>query len=102
MTAQTRGWSRRTVVLLMATNTIFMVASSLQRHHAHLTFGLDLGNVDQAIWNTLPGRPLGMTTLPAAAAGCLPSLPRLPWPAKRNCRHFVALAKTEPMCYNRR
>ena len=83
MTAQSRRSSRGTVVLLMAAYAIFMVAFTLQRHHAHLTFGYDLGNVDQAIWNTLHGRPRGVTTLPGGAAGCLPSLPRSPWPAKK-------------------
>lgn len=89
-----RGWrtSRGTIGLQMAAYAIFMIACSLQRHYAHQTFGFDLGNVNHAIWNTLPGRPLGMTTLPGGATGCLPSLPRSPWPAKRNCRDFVALA----------
>jgi uncharacterized membrane protein len=57
-------WSQSAVILVMAAYAIFMVAFTLPRHQAHLTFGYDLGNVDQAIWNTLHGRPLGLTTVP--------------------------------------
>lgn len=52
------------ITILVVAYIAWFLSFSLQRHHAHITAGFDLGNVDQAIWNTLHGRPLGMTTVP--------------------------------------
>jgi uncharacterized membrane protein len=43
--------------------TAFFIAYSLQKHAAFQTTGFDLGNHDQAMWNTLRGKPLAMTTM---------------------------------------
>jgi uncharacterized membrane protein len=37
---------------------------TVQRHNAFLTSAYDLGNFDQAIWNTSQGRPFAMSNLP--------------------------------------
>lgn len=58
------SWSYLFLIILVLTYCLFFSAYTLQRHHAHLTAGFDLGNVDQAIWSTLHGIPLGNTTTP--------------------------------------
>lgn len=40
---------------------IYFSAFSIQRHRAFLTNASDLGQIDQAIWNSLQGRPLEFT-----------------------------------------
>lgn len=40
---------------------IYFSALSIQRHRAFFTNASDLGQIDQAIWNTLQGRPLEFT-----------------------------------------
>jgi len=41
----------------------FFTVYNLQQHAAFQTTGYDLGNYDQAMWNTLHGKPLAMTTV---------------------------------------
>ncbi len=41
------------IILLFA---LFFAALAVQQHNAYLTNGLDIGNVDQALWNTAHGR----------------------------------------------
>src|SRR5437667_4629752 len=45
----------------MMAYSAFFSALSIQRHRAFLTHGSDLGQIDQAIWNTLHGHPLEHT-----------------------------------------
>lgn len=49
------------VWLLIVAYGIFFSALSVQRHRAFLTNASDLGQIDQAIWNSLQGRPLEAT-----------------------------------------
>ncbi len=42
---------------------IFFSALAVQQHRAYLTNGLDIGNVDQALWNTAQGRLLRFTLM---------------------------------------
>ena len=49
-----------TVIVVYAA---FFGAYSLQKHAAFQTSGFDLGNHDQAMWNTLRGKPLAITTV---------------------------------------
>ncbi|MCB0197712.1 MAG: DUF2079 domain-containing protein, partial [Anaerolineae bacterium] len=42
---------------------LFFSALAIQQHRAFLTNGLDLGNVDQALWNTAQGRFLQFTLM---------------------------------------
>lgn len=49
------------VSLLIVAYGVYFSAVSIQRHRAFLTNASDLGQIDQAIWNTLQGRPLEFT-----------------------------------------
>ena len=49
------------VWLLILAYGIFFSALSIERHRAFLTHASDLGQIDQAIWNTLQGRLLEQT-----------------------------------------
>jgi len=49
------------VVALTVLYIVFFSALSIRQHRAFMTHGYDLGNVDQAVWNTLHGRFLRMT-----------------------------------------
>jgi uncharacterized membrane protein len=51
------------LLIIMISYAAFFIAYSLQKHAAFQTAGFDLGNYDQAIWNTLRGKPLAMTTV---------------------------------------
>ena len=42
---------------------LFFGALAVQQHRTYLTHGLDLGNVDQALWNTAQGRFLQFTLM---------------------------------------
>ncbi|MDX1521206.1 MAG: DUF2079 domain-containing protein [Anaerolineae bacterium] len=42
--------------LFILTFALFFSSLALQQHHAFQTNGLDLGNVDQALWNTAQGQ----------------------------------------------
>jgi uncharacterized membrane protein len=41
----------------------FFTVYNLQQHAVFQTTGYDLGNYNQAMWNTLRGKPLAMTTI---------------------------------------
>ncbi|MDQ7030518.1 MAG: DUF2079 domain-containing protein [Ardenticatenia bacterium] len=43
---------------------LFFAALAVQRHNAFLTTAFDLGNYDQAVWNTARGRPFQLTNIP--------------------------------------
>jgi uncharacterized membrane protein len=43
---------------------VYFSIYTVQRHNAFLTSAYDLGNFDQAIWNTSQGRPFAMSNLP--------------------------------------
>ncbi|GAB4568580.1 MAG: hypothetical protein Kow0047_21540 [Anaerolineae bacterium] len=49
------------VALAAIAYIIFFSALSIARHEALLTNAYDLGNVDQAVWNTAHGKPLAFT-----------------------------------------
>jgi len=51
------------LIMLIAVFAIFFSVLSIQQHRAFLTNGLDLGNVDQALWNTAQGRFLQFTIM---------------------------------------
>lgn len=49
------------VWLMLLAYGVYFSALSIQRHRAFLTNASDLGQIDQAIWNSLQGRPLEFT-----------------------------------------
>jgi len=49
--------------ILILTYTVFFSTLAIQQHQAFLTHGLDLGNVDQALWNTAQSRFLQFTLM---------------------------------------
>ncbi|NJN99730.1 MAG: DUF2079 domain-containing protein, partial [Anaerolineales bacterium] len=49
--------------LLILAFALFFSALAVQQHRAFQTNGLDLGNVDQALWNTAQGRFLNFTLM---------------------------------------
>jgi uncharacterized membrane protein len=51
------------VLLGIVTFALFFSSLAVQQHRAFLTNGLDLGNVDQALWNTAQGRFLRFTLM---------------------------------------
>ena len=51
------------VMLLIILFALFFSALALQQHRTFQTNGLDLGNVDQALWNTAQGRFLHFTLM---------------------------------------
>ncbi|MDW8098673.1 MAG: DUF2079 domain-containing protein [Anaerolineae bacterium] len=55
------GWSGALVALLIIAYTVFFSAITIARHNGLETNAYDLGNVDQAVWNTAHGRPLAFT-----------------------------------------
>ncbi len=50
-------------LLLILAFAVFFGALAVQQHRAFQTNGLDLGNVDQALWNTAQGRFLNFTLM---------------------------------------
>jgi uncharacterized membrane protein len=50
-------------LIFVAAFAIFFSALAIQQHHTFQTNGLDLGNVDQALWNTAQGRLLHFTLM---------------------------------------
>jgi uncharacterized membrane protein len=51
------------LILLIVAFAVFFSALAVQQHHTFQTNGLDLGNVDQALWNTAQGRFLQFTLM---------------------------------------
>ncbi|GIK41457.1 MAG: hypothetical protein BroJett011_52900 [Chloroflexota bacterium] len=54
------------LILAMAAYAAFFTAQLLLHHYSFGSRSLDLGNMDQAIWNTLHGRPFHQTNQPGA------------------------------------
>jgi uncharacterized membrane protein len=57
----TRRWGFFITLLGVLAFTVWFGALSVARHQAFQTAGYDLGNADQALWNTAHGRPLQFT-----------------------------------------
>ncbi len=55
------AWDEAFVLVLIIAYTIFFSAITIARHNGLETNAYDLGNVDQAVWNTAHGRPLAFT-----------------------------------------
>ena len=58
-----RRWSEGTLWALMAAYALFFGTRVVLEHNAFQTTAFDLGNVDQAVWNTIHGRPFAMTNI---------------------------------------
>jgi len=52
-----------TVWVFILAYILFFGALTLHKHDAFQSTAFDLGNVDQAVWNTLHGRPFAMTNI---------------------------------------
>ncbi|MEM7029467.1 MAG: DUF2079 domain-containing protein [Chloroflexota bacterium] len=48
---------------LITVFSVMFIALALNRHQTFQTNGFDLGNVNQAVWNTAQGRPLAFTNM---------------------------------------
>ena len=57
------AWPVLAVWGLVALYIIFFGVLTIQQHNAFQTTAFDLGNVDQAVWNTRHGRPFHMTNI---------------------------------------
>jgi uncharacterized membrane protein len=59
--------ARRIALILLAglilAYAVFFGLLTVRKHNAFQTTAFDLGNVDQAVWNTRHGRPLAMTNI---------------------------------------
>ncbi len=56
-------WSEVAVWLMIVAYIAFFGTVTVLKHQAFQTTAFDLGNVDQAVWNTQQGRPLAMTNI---------------------------------------
>ena len=56
-------WARVMLWSLILLYVLLFGLISVQRHRAFLTTAFDLGNFDQAIWNTLHGQPFRLTNI---------------------------------------
>jgi uncharacterized membrane protein len=56
------------LLIVMIVYATFFTVYNLQQHAAFQTTGYDLGNYDQAMWNTLHGKPLAMTTMSSVSS----------------------------------
>jgi uncharacterized membrane protein len=64
MAARVRAWRLEWVVWAMiAIYIAYFSTLTILQHNAFQTTAFDLGNVDQAVWNTRHGRPLAMTNI---------------------------------------
>ncbi len=61
--AGSRRWIEGALWAMMAAYALFFGSLAVLRHNAFQTTAFDLGNVDQAVWNTIHGRPLAMTNI---------------------------------------
>jgi len=58
------GWAARAILwALIVLYIAFFGILTVQKHNAFETTAFDLGNVDQAVWNTRHGRPFAMTNI---------------------------------------
>ena len=56
-------WGAIGCIILIVAFGFFFSALAVQQHRTYLTHGLDIGNVDQALWNTAHGRFLHFTLM---------------------------------------
>ena len=63
MTREDRKWVKVGVWLLVIAFAVTFFMLALRRHAALATNGMDLGNVDQALWNTAHGHFLAFTNM---------------------------------------
>ncbi len=64
MIARLRSWRVEWAVwAFIALYIAFFGTLTVQKHNAFQSTAFDLGNVDQAVWNTRHGRPLAMTNI---------------------------------------
>lgn len=56
-------WSEVAIWLMIVAYIAFFGTFTALKHQAFQTTAFDLGNVDQAVWNTQQGRPLAMTNI---------------------------------------
>ena len=56
-----RRWGLLLTILVALAFASWFGALAVARHEAFQTAGYDLGNADQALWNTAHGRPLRFT-----------------------------------------
>ncbi|MBN1660901.1 MAG: DUF2079 domain-containing protein [Anaerolineae bacterium] len=56
-------WPALAVWLLIGAYIVFFGTLTVRQHDAFETTAFDLGNVDQAVWNTRHGRPFAMTNI---------------------------------------
>ena len=64
MIARLRTWQTEWFVWgIIVLYVAFFGALTVQKHNAFQTTAFDLGNVDQAVWNTRHGRPFAMTNI---------------------------------------
>ena len=56
-------WPAVAVWLMIAAYVAFFGSLTIRQHNAFETTAFDLGNVDQAVWNTRQGRPFAMTNI---------------------------------------
>ncbi|MDM8520586.1 DUF2079 domain-containing protein [Anaerolineales bacterium HSG6] len=60
---KTKYWPQLIVAFFISLYIVWFSFLSLHQHQAMLTGGLDLGNVNQSLWNSSQGRFLQMTTM---------------------------------------
>lgn len=58
-----RRWPHLAVAAMILAYVLFFGTFTVLKHDAFRTTAYDLGNVDQAVWNTRHGRPLAMTNI---------------------------------------
>jgi uncharacterized membrane protein len=56
-------WPGLVLALLIAGYVAYFGTLTVQKHNAFLSTAFDLGNVDQAVWNTRHGRPFALTNI---------------------------------------
>lgn len=56
-------WPAVAVAAMILAYVLFFGTLTVQKHNAFRTTAYDLGNVDQAVWNTRHGRPFAMTNI---------------------------------------
>jgi uncharacterized membrane protein len=60
--------ARWSLIVLLCGFALYFIVYVIFRHAAFDTAGYDLGNVSQSMWNTLRGKPLAITTMPAVSS----------------------------------
>ena len=57
------NWGDVVIWVFIVAYIFFFSLATLQKHNAFRSTAYDLGNVDQAVWNTRQGRPFAMTNI---------------------------------------